>query len=387
MLNFSAKTLIRKDYINLDGKTSIFIQVIIGSKKTRIPLHLKCKPSQFLNGQLLPIDGMPKKLARDYNMIIGKEMAKVNDLCIISRLNGIPLTIKQFREKFASYDKLLNFITFCTDYKQRAKGLVSEGTIESYRQTIMHLSQMKSAIYFNEINLEMIEDFEIYMKKRKMRVSTRGKHHKNLKMFITRAITKGVAIKHPYSDFVIKSSKTIRSYLTIKEIDLLEDLWRADNLSGHLQNTLTAFLFACKFGGLRLSDIKAIEHKNIVADHLVFTPKKTQYIDKMVSVPLTPNYRQYIKTDYDILFPLPTEQKINLHLKILAELVGIAKSISFHFARHSFGTNYIESGGEVTALKEIMGHSKLDTTLIYVHMANSKRAREGMVLLNQRIIV
>ncbi|TNE31789.1 MAG: hypothetical protein EP346_00065, partial [Bacteroidetes bacterium] len=49
---------------------------------------------------------------------------------------------------------------------------------------------------------------------------------------------------------------------------------------------------------------------------------------------------------------------------------GIKKSITFHCARHTFGTLFIAIGGELMVLKELMGHSKISTTTEYVKMAN-----------------
>ena len=40
-----------------------------------------------------------------------------------------------------------------------------------------------------------------------------------------------------------------------------------------------------------------------------------------------------------------------------------------HTLRHTFGTFYIRAGGGVRQLQQIMGHSRIETTMIYVHLA------------------
>ena len=44
-----------------------------------------------------------------------------------------------------------------------------------------------------------------------------------------------------------------------------------------------------------------------------------------------------------------------------------SNSITCHTCRHVFATNFLESGGSLVALQQILGHSSLSTTQIYLH--------------------
>ena len=46
-------------------------------------------------------------------------------------------------------------------------------------------------------------------------------------------------------------------------------------------------------------------------------------------------------------------------------------SITFHSLRHSYATEFIKSGGNIWDLKNILGHSSINTTSIYLHMAEN----------------
>ena len=42
-----------------------------------------------------------------------------------------------------------------------------------------------------------------------------------------------------------------------------------------------------------------------------------------------------------------------------------------HLLRHTFATKFIINGGDISTLQLILGHSKLDMCLNYLHLANS----------------
>ena len=41
-----------------------------------------------------------------------------------------------------------------------------------------------------------------------------------------------------------------------------------------------------------------------------------------------------------------------------------------HALRHTFATNYIRAGGGVRQLQVILGHQRIETTMVYVHLAS-----------------
>jgi site-specific recombinase XerD len=52
----------------------------------------------------------------------------------------------------------------------------------------------------------------------------------------------------------------------------------------------------------------------------------------------------------------------------LGERVDVPR-LHAHLFRHSFACRYLENGGDVTSLKLLMGHSSIETTMIYVHLS------------------
>lgn len=69
-----------------------------------------------------------------------------------------------------------------------------------------------------------------------------------------------------------------------------------------------------------------------------------------------------------------TEYSIRLMLKKYTKLAGIERNITPHMFRHSFATYLIEEGVDVSCVQQILGHSSIKTTQIYIHIAAKKQA-------------
>ena len=156
----------------------------------------------------------------------------------------------------------------------------------------------------------------------------------------------------------------------------------------HLQVVKDLFLFSC-YTGLRHSDIAAITEESLVESdegmQLFFTSQKTRK-------PYRQNLRKLFPTKGEIMsrpeliikrrvdeqlfigdpiFVYTNRYAYVKQLKKLAATLSlrerIKREISSHTGRHTFGT--IMAGKvHVPILRELMQHSKVRETMIYVHL-------------------
>lgn len=69
--------------------------------------------------------------------------------------------------------------------------------------------------------------------------------------------------------------------------------------------------------------------------------------------------------------------------KATLESLGIyEKGMGLHLLRHTFASHLVMSGAEIAAVKEIMGHQDIKTTMRYAHLAPGHSAEKGLLVPN-----
>ena len=56
--------------------------------------------------------------------------------------------------------------------------------------------------------------------------------------------------------------------------------------------------------------------------------------------------------------------------------LGIKKKVTSHIFRHTYATHLLEDGLDIVSIKELLGHARIETTLIYLHVANLEKKQK-----------
>ena len=131
--------------------------------------------------------------------------------------------------------------------------------------------------------------------------------------------------------------------------------------------------------GLRISDVLDQNRDEILTKRIHFEVSKSK---KLQNVKIIDAAVKLVKSDERLFKEFFAEQTLNRHLRVITQILGIKKKVSFHVGRHTFATNFILEKGDVTTLKILLGHSKLEDTMIYVHIAEEEASNSIYLLDN-----
>jgi integrase/recombinase XerC len=106
-----------------------------------------------------------------------------------------------------------------------------------------------------------------------------------------------------------------------------------------------------------------------------YLANRTRFIETLPTTSVQPFPSK--DTEKDPLFlnykgePL-TDQSVRSILKKYVQRSALSKQITPHSLRHTFATHLLDSGADLRAIQELLGHESLSTTQKYMHVSMSK---------------
>jgi len=179
---------------------------------------------------------------------------------------------------------------------------------------------------------------------------------------------------NPAAEVKVKGRGNARKkdVLTIEEIKQLAATPTESN------EVKQAFLFCC-LTGLRWCDVEALtwDNINLTANppYLKFRQHKTANDLKINLNSSTIKILETIPKRKGKIFELPTANGANKSLKAWVKRAGIDKKITWHNARHSFGTNLIYHDVDVLTASKLLGHRSLTHTQRYVRASEEMKQK------------
>ena len=259
------------------------------------------------------------------------------------------------------------------------------GTYKKNKAIINKLERHSPELTFSEVDYNYIKEIDTWLSNQASitSINTIANYHKIIKKYISLAINTGLMKyeNNPYNKFKIKKTATTRINLSEKQLNKFEN---CEIESSYIQKIKDMFVFSC-YTGLRYSDIVNLkpEHFEINDEEVIIKIGKMIKTQRPVTLPLNTLFdgkplvifNKYYKKDMRFLFGEPiSNQHINRELKFIARTAKITyKDLTFHMARHTFGSLLAEKTGDPYLIKDLMGHSDIKMSMEYIHSSEKGR--------------
>lgn len=151
------------------------------------------------------------------------------------------------------------------------------------------------------------------------------------------------------------------------------------------------FIFSC-FTGMSIADMETLQygHIQMAADGQKYIRKERQKTKVGFVVPLHPIAEAIInhcrkkqenneewqavkeKGDSLVFHSDCSRSVMGKNLCIVGKACGIRQSLSYHMARHTFGTMSLGAGIPIESIAKMMGHASISSTQIYAQVTDKK---------------
>ncbi len=384
-----------------DGRVSLFLDYYFGytmvyseSQDKMVPK--KQKRREMLNIYILQKPRTPKE-RQEY-----KDGIALADKIRREKANAVEDEDK--KEALKKKKVSINFLVFFQEY-------LDAYTKKDVRMIQIALQRFKDFLRENpeyniyeqkikpeQITSEMVEAFTEYLQSRSVGEGAKSIYQRFKKVYKACAIKCNINYQRP---FVNEEGKSIT--ITIDEDAIVKDFLSpeeekqlmATHYTGENPQIRNAFVL-CLYTGMRFCDVRDLTFGNFdFANRLLsYEQNKTKGHSKhsRVTLPLTDSLLSLLgeepeSQDKDALvFTLPSHTMCLKALRRWTKRAGIDKHITWHCARHSFGTNMAataaKKGLSVRVVQEMMGHSSLKYTERYTRVVDEMK-KQAMTELSK----
>jgi len=285
-----------------------------------------------------------------------------------------------------------------------ASAALTWSTIKHYAVTRRYLEKFlrekkkTTDIHIHEIDYRFIIDFETFLRSRKPKGNLKPldnngvmKHLIRLRKMTTLAFKLQWIAKDPFKNYKFKYKKVETAFLSNAELQAIQ---QHEFASDSLATIRDYFLFAC-YTGVSFVDLMNLTEANIVVGEdgekwlKFFRQKSNEPTNVPILAPaltIIDKYKDHPRSvTQGTVFPTLTNQKTNLHLKEVAKILGIKKTLTFGVARHTFATTItLANNVPIETVSKMMGHTKIATTQIYARVL-LKKISEDMYVLREKL--
>ncbi len=345
---FAVIFIIQKGKIREDGTVPIVARITVNGKMVHFATRMYIHPDRWLpkdcrtagkTKEEKQINEMLEELRvlirRKYDEMLRREevitAGKLKNA--ITGLDQNATTLLQVCDRFIEdYTDLLKTEQCCRETYLRYK--LTRNRLAEFMQARYRLPDMA----VKELHPRFATDFDRWLRMNyRLTNNSTMKLMRQLKTMLHVGYLNGWSKNDPLAGYKLHFEKVDRGYLTDEELDRLANKVFAMK---RLEVIRDLFLFSC-YTGLAYIDLK-----HLSADMLRRWPDGNLWIDtkrqktdvpvhvRLLDIPIRLIEKYGGTTEGGLLFPVPSNQKVNSYLKEIASVCGIDKDLTFHLVFH-----------------------------------------------------
>lgn len=409
------------DKYRYKGGYAIWLVVRKNNKRKVIALGIYAEPQQWDDKQEMFVTD--KRVAKLHpkcielnNWLIQKKSEILNIIAEFEK-NKIDWTLNQFEREFFHYSQKGNVKDYFEKLIQTYKATNHIGNAACYNRTL-HMLELFDAKFadrvFPEIDIKYVKSFDVFLQKRECKGNTRKFYFKALRAALNKAIQDGEASESTYpfgkGGFSVTSleEETIKRYLPHEDMETLKNR-EVKSRSQELARRMFLFSYYCY--GISFIDAALLTKKNIIryngGNYIVYKRNKTKEAKraKPIKIRITKEIQNLldwfsINTSLveDYLLPIVSisgyrgEQlynhirsrfvRNNKNLSNLAKTLGITDmKLTSYVSRHTMAMTLQDNHVPREVISQILGHSDMATTNIYLDSFTSSVIEEAVKVL------
>lgn len=223
------------------------------------------------------------------------------------------------------------------------------------------------------ITREHVVRWKIYMDSRGNAISSMSTNLSKLRNVLNYLRSCGFAVIDPA---IIKLPK-----VTQKEVTYLE-YGEVQKIIDAAENIRDKAIIACLFStGCRISELLNLNREDITGNSAVVTGKGHKYRQVYFDGHALRYLEEYLSNRKDKLSPLfisgqrrrITVSRVQQIIHEYTDMAGITKNVTPHVFRHSYATDLLWNGSDIMAIKGLLGHTQITTTMRYLHVTDKHK--------------
>lgn len=377
------KTVLVKGRCNGSGDFPLVIQVLHKRRKKVVYTGYSICPAQFdsHSGSVLPGKGKyDVAVVRSINrkcMNICKALAHA--VALLEKRDGD----YDLEDIFRLYETRSGKVGLYAYFREMIDSLSRnghKGTARAYFSTLRSLQRHlgEADFPFCKFSPKMVSKYHNGLIQSGMCKNTAVFYMHNVKAVYKKGCREfGLDFSFPFSNLKLRTEKTVKRSLSMKDIRAVSRLELQDGTPESLARDL--FMFSIYTRGMAFVDIAFLKKGDVCYGEIHYRRCKTgQYMRIGINRQIMDIWEKYREVPGKYLFPLirpeadvyasyrKSYHKMRYALKKVSRLAGTEVPLRFHAARHSWAMMALESGAPVNTISECLGHSSEGVTRIYL---------------------